>query len=115
MAALSDLMGAAVRVVLAPVRFVADRVAMRRAGPLDDLAPGEGAIVDLEGRKVAAFRDEDGTIQAVSPVCTHLRCIVSFDDERREWACPCHGSRFGLDGEVLKGPAKTPLEKVSVG
>jgi Rieske Fe-S protein len=112
MAGASDLIGGAVRLALAPVRFVTDRLAMRRAGPLDELAPGEGAIVDIDGRKVAAFRDEDGTVHALSPVCTHLRCIVSFDDQERQWACPCHGSRFGLDGEVLRGPAKRPLEEI---
>ena len=111
---LSGLARTGLRLVLAPVRFVADRVGMRFAGPLDDLAPGEGAIVDIAGEKAAAYRDEDGTVHALSPICTHLRCVVTFDSERREWHCPCHGSRFGIDGEVLKGPARKPLAKRQV-
>jgi Rieske Fe-S protein len=99
------------RLALAPARFVGDRVAMRFAGPLDDLEPGQGAIVQLEGEKVAAFRDADGNVQALSPICTHLRCVVSFDDEAQEWHCPCHGSRFATDGSVVSGPAKRPLAK----
>lgn len=107
---MKDLGAGALRLALAPYRFVADRVAMRSAGPLDDLAPGEGAIVDVGGEKVAAFRDDDGSVHAVSPICTHVRCVVSFDPAAREWACPCHGSRFGTDGSVIRGPAKRPLE-----
>lgn len=109
------VIGQTARLALAPARFVVDRIAMRWASPLDDLAPGQGAIVDLEGRKVAAYRDDAGTVHAVSPVCTHVRCIVSFDEDAREWACPCHGSRFGLDGRVLRGPAKMRLARVDVG
>jgi Rieske Fe-S protein len=105
-----DLASGALRLALAPVRFVTDRVAMRGADPVDELRPGEGRIVDAGGDKVAAYRDPDGTVHALSPICTHLRCVVSFDAERTEWHCPCHGSRFGIDGEVLKGPAKRPLE-----
>lgn len=108
---LTGAMGGAVRLALAPVRLVTDRVAMRFAGPMDELAPGEGRVVETDGVRVAAYRDEDGEVHAVSPICTHLRCVVAFDAERREWHCPCHGSRFGIDGEVVKGPARKPLER----
>ena len=89
--------------------FVGDRVAMRFAEPLDALAPGEGRIVDLDGRKVAAYRDDDGSVLALDPICTHVRCVVQFDADAREWACPCHGSRFAVDGSVVRGPARRPL------
>jgi len=110
---LIGLAGGALRLALAPVRFVSDRVAMRFAAPLSRLPRGEGRIVDVDGEKVAAYRDAEGTVHALDPVCTHLRCIVSFDAERTEWRCPCHGSRFGIDGDVLHGPARRPLPKVS--
>ena len=114
MPTLGDLASGAVRFLLAPAHFVADRVTMRFAEPLGDLPPGHGAIVDLDSEKVAAFRDDDGVVHAVAPICTHLRCVVAFDDANREWHCPCHGSRFGIDGDVVKGPARRPLRKVSV-
>ena len=95
-------------------RLVTDRVAMRFADPLADLAPGEGKIVYLGGQKVAAFGDTDGTVTGVSPYCAHLRCIVSFDEPSGEWHCPCHGSRFATDGRVLHGPAKRPLDAMSI-
>ena len=51
-----------------------------------------------------------GALHAVSATCTHLGCIVHFNDAERSWDCPCHGSRFGTDGVVLHGPAMSPLE-----
>jgi Rieske Fe-S protein len=97
------------RLALAPLRFVVDRLAMGRAAPAADLAPGQARIVDLSGEKVAAYRDESGELHALSPICTHLRCVVHFNSEERTWDCPCHGSRFEIDGRVRSGPAKRPL------
>ena len=90
--------------------FFGDRLAGPDARSLDELAPGEGGIVKVDGDKVAAFRDDDGVVHAVSPVCTHLYCQVAFNAAERSWDCPCHGSRFGVDGAVLQGPAVSPLE-----
>lgn len=83
-------------------------------GSLSDLAAGEGAVIRHDGEKVAVFKDDDGDIHAVSAVCTHLQCLVEFNDGDRTWDCPCHGSRFGVDGEVIQGPAKKPLAKRKV-
>jgi glycine/D-amino acid oxidase-like deaminating enzyme/nitrite reductase/ring-hydroxylating ferredoxin subunit len=90
-------------------RFVGDRVASMRAPDVESLAPGEGGIVDVEGKTVAAFRDDDGEVHALSATCTHLGCQVSFNSAERSWDCPCHGSRFGVDGRVLQGPAVEDL------
>jgi Rieske Fe-S protein len=59
--------------------------------------------------KVGVYRDEQGVAHAVSMRCTHLGCLVHFNDAERTWDCPCHGSRFGVDGRVLEGPAVKPL------
>lgn len=75
-----------------------------------DLSPGDGAVFDVEGEKVGVHRGDDGTLHAVSATCTHLGCIVSWNDAERSWDCPCHGSRFSATGDVLQGPAATPLE-----
>jgi nitrite reductase/ring-hydroxylating ferredoxin subunit len=75
----------------------------------EGLAPGEPFIPS--GRPIAVFRDADG-VYAVSTVCTHLGCIVKA--EGGGFDCPCHGSRFALDGAVVKGPAPKALPWLSV-
>lgn len=75
----------------------------------DALAPGEAAILKVDGDNVAAFRDEEGKVHAVSAVCTHMGCLVGWNETDRTWDCPCHGSRFSLSGEVIHGPATRPL------
>jgi len=91
--------------------FVGTRIANLR-GPKDasELAPGEGGIVSVGGKRSAAYRDGDGELHAVSPTCTHLGCEVRFNAAERSWDCPCHGSRFDVDGNVLEGPAVHPLK-----
>lgn len=93
-----------------PVHLVKDRLKSAEATSLAEVARGEGKIVELSGEKTAVYRDEHGLLHAVSPVCTHLGCLVGFNNAEKTWDCPCHGSRFDKDGKVLNGPAETPLE-----
>ncbi|WP_412538860.1 FAD-dependent oxidoreductase [Longispora sp. K20-0274] len=89
--------------------FIADRVNTEPVDSLRDLAPGTAAVLRLDGQRRAIYRDADGTPHAVSATCTHLGCTVGFNDAETTWDCPCHGSRFTIDGAVLNGPATTPL------
>ena len=75
----------------------------------DPLEPGEGRIVRHDGRPIACARDDGGDLHATSAVCPHMACLVQWNDAERSWDCPCHGSRFDLDGAVLEGPATEPL------
>lgn len=79
-------------------------------GSPQDLQSGEAGVFLGTSGRTAAYRDEDGVLHAVSARCTHLGCSVRFNDAERSWDCPCHGSRFALDGSVLQGPAVEPLE-----
>ena len=72
----------------------------------------QGKIIQLNGHKVAAYRNASGKISLYSPVCTHLGCIIEWNGVERTWDCPCHGSRFARTGEVLSGPAEKPLAKI---
>lgn len=96
-----------------PYYMLRDRMARAEGSSLDDLKLGQGAILKLNGKKVAAYRDSAGKVTTLSPVCTHLKCIVRWNDAGQTWDCPCHGSRFKPTGEVFSGPAEAPLEKVS--
>jgi glycine/D-amino acid oxidase-like deaminating enzyme/nitrite reductase/ring-hydroxylating ferredoxin subunit len=82
-----------------------------RTRDAEDLAAGEGAVVGSGAKQRAVYRDEAGTLHSLSARCTHLGCIVAFNTAERTWDCPCHASRFGVDGEVLEGPAVRPLPK----
>ena len=96
-------------------RMVRDRLVNRGGRPIANLAPGEGDIVNHEGEKVAGYRDDDGELFAVSTRCTHLGCQVNWNAAERSWDCPCHGSRFAPDGQVLHGPAVHRLERRPLG
>ena len=90
-----------------------ERVTAGAAGSTDEIARGQGAVVRINGGgKVAAFRDEQGELHLRSAACTHMGCVVRFNSFERCWDCPCHGSQFSVDGEVLNGPAVRPLEPV---
>ncbi len=96
--------------------MIGDRLKKPDGDSLDDLEPGgDGKLLKVDGELVAASQDADGTVHAVSPVCTHLGCRVAWNRAERSWDCPCHGSRFTVDGEVLEGPAVAPLATKAVG
>ena len=81
---------------------------------IEDIANGDGGIVEIEGKKVGVYKDEQGEIYAVKPVCTHLGCVLNWNGADKTWDCPCHGSRFGYDGQNVYEPANKRLEKIHI-
>jgi glycine/D-amino acid oxidase-like deaminating enzyme/nitrite reductase/ring-hydroxylating ferredoxin subunit len=79
---------------------------------VESIPKGEGRVIRRGVHKIAAYRDDKGTVHEHSAVCTHLRCIVDWNTAEKSWDCPCHGSRFDPLGKVLNGPATADLEKV---
>jgi glycine/D-amino acid oxidase-like deaminating enzyme/nitrite reductase/ring-hydroxylating ferredoxin subunit len=77
---------------------------------MDELQPGEAGVFFRSDGRTAAYRDDSGELHTVSARCTHLGCTVRWNDGERSWDCPCHGSRFDIDGSVLHGPAVHPLD-----
>ncbi len=78
---------------------------------VDQILPGEGAIVRRGVHKLAVYRADDGTLREMSAICPHLGCVVEWNSTDKTWDCPCHGSRFGANGSVRNGPANTDLER----
>lgn len=95
-----------------PYYYLADRLKPTKTATTRSIKRGQGAILKLNGEKVACSRDENGKLHQVSPYCTHLGCLVHWNQAEQTWDCPCHGSRFRPNGAVLAGPAETPLEKI---
>jgi glycine/D-amino acid oxidase-like deaminating enzyme/nitrite reductase/ring-hydroxylating ferredoxin subunit len=93
-------------------QYVRDWLGAGEVSSADEIAPGQGAIVSRGLSKVAVYRDEQGSLHERSAVCTHLGCVVHFNDAEKTWDCPCHGSRFDCNGEALAGPANTPLSEL---
>ena len=91
--------------------LIGDRLAPAEASSADEVPAGEARVVRSGLGKVGVHRDDAGALHAVSLRCTHLGCLVHWNGAERSWDCPCHGSRFGIDGEVLAGPASRPLER----
>jgi len=81
---------------------------------LGDVARGEGKLVQYDGHSMGLFRDDKGQLHGVSPACSHIKCTVAWNGIERSWDCPCHGSRFGLDGTVLTAPARKPLQQITI-
>jgi glycine/D-amino acid oxidase-like deaminating enzyme/nitrite reductase/ring-hydroxylating ferredoxin subunit len=92
-----------------PTHLVGDRL-RRHEHAAANLPAGEGAVLTLGGERVAVYRNPAGVLHALSPVCTHLGCLVNWNGAEKSWDCPCHGSRFDPTGAVLNGPALAPLE-----
>lgn len=97
-----------------PYHLVRDWMNRGEESPLETLPHGSGKLLRIEGKKIAVSRDADGRFTLCSPVCPHLGCIVDWNDAEQTWDCPCHGSRFKPTGEVISGPAESPLEQIAV-
>jgi Rieske Fe-S protein len=91
------------------VKNFAEYLAPGELSSVDDLKPGRGAIVRQGLSKVAAYRDEVGTLYTRSAACTHVGCHLHWNSFETCWDCPCHGSHFAVDGTVLNAPAISPL------
>jgi glycine/D-amino acid oxidase-like deaminating enzyme/nitrite reductase/ring-hydroxylating ferredoxin subunit len=95
-----------------PYYMVRDRFAGAEGQSLRAVKRGQGKIIERNGAKVAAYRDQAGAVTLRSAICTHMGCVVGWNTAERTWDCPCHGSRFRPTGDVISGPAEAPLAEV---
>ena len=70
-----------------------------------------GTVVKIDGINVGIYKDRQGNIFPINPVCSHLGCLLSWNNADKTWDCPCHGSRFNYKGECISDPAFKDLEK----
>jgi glycine/D-amino acid oxidase-like deaminating enzyme/nitrite reductase/ring-hydroxylating ferredoxin subunit len=92
-----------------PYYMVRDRLRSAEGKSVRAVKRNEGKILRLDGKRVAIYRDADGRVKKLSAVCTHMGCLVHWNNAEKTWDCPCHGSRFDAEGNVQAGPAETPL------
>lgn len=94
--------------------FIADRFGTELKNGTAELKKGDGKILSIEDKKLAVYKDETGKLTGLNPVCTHAGCIVHFNPEEKSWDCPCHGARYDVNGNVITGPARKNLEKITL-
>jgi glycine/D-amino acid oxidase-like deaminating enzyme/nitrite reductase/ring-hydroxylating ferredoxin subunit len=91
------------------VQNLTEHIGPSEVSSVDEIAAGEGAIMRQGATKLACYKTNDGRIIHRSATCTHMGCIVHWNPFEKCWDCPCHGSHFAPDGQVLNGPAVTAL------
>jgi glycine/D-amino acid oxidase-like deaminating enzyme/nitrite reductase/ring-hydroxylating ferredoxin subunit len=96
-----------------PYYLVRDRFAGSEGRSRRAVKRRSGKVLSIDGKHVAVYRDETGATTERSAVCTHMACLVDWNEAERTWDCPCHGSRFRPDGRVIAGPAESPLGEPS--
>jgi glycine/D-amino acid oxidase-like deaminating enzyme/nitrite reductase/ring-hydroxylating ferredoxin subunit len=92
---------------------VANKLIKGKLEPLPqevDIKPGEGKVIEANGQRAGAYRDEQGTSHIVNTTCTHMGCELNWNSAEKSWDCPCHGSRFSYEGDVIEGPALRSLD-----
>jgi Rieske Fe-S protein len=94
--------------------LVGDRLRPGEVSDTDSVPRGEARVLRDGLKQTGVYRDDHGELHAVSMRCTHLGCLVRFNGAESSWDCPCHGSRFDVDGAVLEGPAVKPLPRKEV-
>jgi glycine/D-amino acid oxidase-like deaminating enzyme/nitrite reductase/ring-hydroxylating ferredoxin subunit len=91
------------------VQYVKDYLLKHNKEPFENVSIGEGRVIEQDGHKLAVSREESNGLKICSAVCPHMGCVVHWNNAELSWDCPCHGSRFNPDGEVLEGPALKAL------
>lgn len=81
---------------------------------ISSIALNDGKVVEIEGKKVGIYKDSNGNLHAIKPVCSHLGCILEFNKVEKTWDCPCHGSRYDYEGNCIYGPSNQSIPKISI-
>jgi Rieske Fe-S protein len=85
-----------------------------KVGPLESIPVGQARLVRHGREPIFVVRTDERTVVGLSGVCTHLHCVLTWNEEQRQLVCPCHEGAFDLNGNVLKGPPPRPLERYLV-
>ena len=77
---------------------------------LENIPSNTGKIIKLNNINIGIYKDENNIIHKINPYCSHLKCLLTFNSQDKTWDCPCHGSRFDIDGNLLNGPANENIK-----
>ena len=77
---------------------------------VDKVELKNGTVYKENGNIIGIYKDENGKVYKVKPVCKHLGCLLKFNELDNTWDCPCHGSRYDYKGNVIYGPSSRNLD-----
>jgi cytochrome b6-f complex iron-sulfur subunit len=98
-----------------PARATAGGSGRVEVGTTNDFPAGQGKVVPVNDKAVIVVNTAQGGIKAFSAICTHLGCIVEWDQNRQFILCPCHDGRFNpVNGAVISGPPPAPLGELAL-
>lgn len=100
-------------ILTSPITFIRDRFFKEYSEEYKDMPKNSGKVIEKGDKKIAIYKDEKGNIHQISPYCTHLGCVVQWNDEEKKWDCPCHGASYSKEGKVTSGPAKKDLDNIN--
>ncbi|HMR18101.1 MAG TPA: FAD-dependent oxidoreductase, partial [Sphingobacterium sp.] len=92
--------------------MVVDKITMDRVKSLADIQSGEARVVKLDGESYAVYKEKDGNVHLLKSTCPHAKCEVRWNSAELSWDCPCHGSRFNINGHLLNAPATSELKRL---
>lgn len=103
----SNIAATAANFVVQNVDVAYQLISGKLENPDDDIniKNGEGKVVEYKGKRTGAFKDKQGNLHLLDITCTHMGCELQWNDEEKTWDCPCHGSRFKYNGDIVEGPA----------
>lgn len=93
--------------------MVIDKLTLEKIISLAEIENDQGKVVKVDGNTLAIYKDAIGISHILQSDCTHLYCTVKWNQAEKSWDCPCHGSRFNINGEVLNAPAVKKLKDIS--
>ena len=93
--------------------LVVDKI-KKEKNSIDNIKNDEGGIIEKDGEKIGVYKDIEGKIYAVKPICTHLGCLLNWNSADKTWDCPCHASRFDYKGKNIYNPALKDLKKIEI-
>jgi len=91
---------------------IAERVI--KVGPLESLPVGQARLVRHGREPIFVIRTAEDAVVGLSGVCSHVHCVLRWDDAQGNLACPCHDGAFDVNGNVLHGPPPRPLKRYQV-
>ena len=99
--------------VTVAVDFIKDKLFAEKISSVADVKDGEAKVVKYEGSSYAVYKESGGKVHMLKSTCPHAKCEVRWNSAEISWDCPCHGSRFGVNGKVLNAPSVTNLTRIN--